>query len=708
MTGNTDQGNTDRGTGQDRGTGHHFVRAGRRGRLLAVPGWNTIRGRVAVVLAVPTCLLLVLTGLAVVDRGADWAAARETQARVDLVLRVQALVHELQRERGLTNGLLGGARQYRDDLGAQRERSDLARAELAATLGEGDADTVSAVEGARRRLLGLAAVRSGVDGGSTDRGKTFAFYTASISALIRAQSADGDDAARGDRALADGVDALQALADATESVALERGSLNGVFAAKRFREAEYLEFTEVRAARVAALDQYGGSATPAQRKALDQAFATGDARRATALERRAASAADGSRFDVDPAQWWRSMTVLVDDLYAVQQRVGADVRARAGQLSDSATAQLAGFLGLGVLIVAVATALAVLSARSITRPLGALADEADEVAGARLSEAVERVLNWDGPEAGSDTAGQPVPVPEEPGRPGEAAARSSAREIAQLAAALRNVERTAVGLAAEQAVLRRNTSESLANLGRRNQSLLRRQLGLITTLESQEVDPDALGELFELDHLATRMRRNAESLLVLVGEHAPPRSWSGTVTALEVVQSAVSEVEQYRRVSAADVGPCRFRGHAVAELSHLLAELIENALVFSPPHLPVEVYGWRDVDEYCLAVVDRGIGMSAAELDRANARLAGKESFLVAPTRFLGHYVVGRLAARLGAQVELRETEGSGTTAYVALPSSLLAAPIPSDRPPGPDQVRALLNGFREGVARGAAGKDSA
>ncbi|MFG2985081.1 ATP-binding protein [Streptomyces sp. NPDC048258] len=116
--------------------------------------------------------------------------------------------------------------------------------------------------------------------------------------------------------------------------------------------------------------------------------------------------------------------------------------------------------------------------------------------------------------------------------------------------------------------------------------------------------------------------------------------------------------------AATEIEPCRIRGDFVADLSHLLAELTENALVYSAVQLPVEVYGWRDLDEYCLAVVDRGIDMSPEELARANARLSGDESFLVAPTRYLGHYVAGRLTGRLGAHVELRPTEGSGITAY--------------------------------------------
>jgi signal transduction histidine kinase len=633
----------------------------------------------AVVLAVPTCLLLALTGLGVADRADDWSAASETEAQVGVLLRVQDLVQELQRERGLTNGLLGGAKEYRDEVGAQRDRTDDARAQLTAALsdasGELSRTAASALDAARNPLVGLTATRTQVDTGTADRADTLTFYTKAVTALIDAESA-GMPA--GDRSIAEGVQALQALARATEAVALERGSLNGVFAAGRFRSGEYLDFTEVRATRVAALGQFRQLATAVQQSALDAAFKTPAARRATGYEQQAeqgawgsprsseADSGGGSRVRVAPARWWADMTTLVDDLHDVQKTVGDRVRARASDTGSAATGQLVGFLGLGVLILVVAGALAVFSARSITRPLSALADEADAVAGSRLSAAVRRIQ-----EADPDTPVAAEPVgPQVPG---------SAREISRLAAALRNVERTAVDLAAEQAVLRRNSTESLASLGRRNQALLGRQLGLITTLERQELDPDALAELFELDHLATRMRRNAESLLVLAGEESPARSWPGTVTVTEVVQSAVAEVEQYQRVAVMDIEPCRIRGHVVAELSHLLAELVENALMFSPPKQRVEVYGWRDAGEYCLAVVDRGIGMTAERLAQANALLSRKRtSLLAAPTRFLGHHVVGTLAARLGTHVELRPTEGAGVTAYIALPGTLVHQADPS------------------------------
>ncbi|WDF41230.1 nitrate- and nitrite sensing domain-containing protein [Streptomyces sp. T12] len=633
-------------------------------RPAALPGWSSIRGRMAIVLAVPTCLLLALIGLGVADRAADWSAARGTEAQVGVLLRAQELVREVQRERGLTNGLLGGEAGYRDDVAAQRGRTDEARDALSAALDEESGAlpgaAVSALRAADDPLATLTATREDVDAGTADRAATLRTYTKAVTALIDAESAGTPD---GDRRIAQGVQALQALARATEAVALERGSLNGVFAAGRFRAGEYLDFTEVRAARVAALGQFRQLAGGDQESALDGAFGTAAARRVGGYEARAERGADGSALAVPPGRWWADMTTLVDDLHGVQRAVGDDVRARADEAGSAATRQLGGFLALGALILAVAVALAVFSARSITRPLGALADEADAVAGSRLPEAVRQIQ-----EADPDTP--PAPQFARPRPPG------GAREISRLAAALRNVEDTAVGLAAEQAVLRRTSTESLASLGRRNQSLLNRQLGLITTLESQELDPDALAELFELDHLATRMRRNAESLLVLAGEESPARSWKGTVAVADVVRSAVSEVEQYRRVAAVDIQQCGVRGHCVAELSHLLAELVENALMFSPPKQPVEVYGWRDGAEYCLAVVDRGIGMTPERLAESNAVLAGKgDSLHTAPTRFLGHHVVGALAARLGAHVELRPTQGTGVTAYVALPAVLIQEP---------------------------------
>ncbi|WP_246143840.1 sensor histidine kinase [Actinacidiphila oryziradicis] len=638
----------------------------------------------AVVLAVPTCLLLVIFVLAVKSQVALYRDASQTRAEIGVSLDIQSLVHELQAERGTTNGLLGGDERYRSQMVSARERVDALRRQLR---------NEPVVQSTLQQFNLLSGTRADVDSNIADRAKTLRFYTTAITALINADPA-ADTTTRGDRQLRDGLAAVQALAQAKESAALERSLLNGVFAVGSFRRSEFLQFTEARAVRVAAIDRYRKAATAAERTALDKAFSTPSAKRVDAAETEAEGGADGSALNVDPANWWLATGALDNDLYGVQLGVAGDVSARAQTLSDQATRSLILFHVYAFLAAALVAAATLLAARSITRPLDALAQEADEIARNRLPDTVVRIQSGE------------IPTPPEPG----AAPRRGAREITEVVAALRNVERTAVGLATEQAVLRRNTSESLANLGRRNQGLIRRQLGLITTLENKELDPEALGELFELDHLATRMRRNAESLLVLVDERTP-RPRTGTASSLELVQSALGEVEQYRRVAVADIDGCRVRGHAVAELSHLLAELVENALSFSPPDESVDIHGWRDGAEYCLAVIDHGVGMNPADLARSNARLAGEEAFLVAPTRFLGHYVVGRLAGRLGVEVLLSDTPGGGVSALVTLPARLLtadaaepsfaAAAAAAAKPRTPQQVSSMLNGFRAGVARG-------
>ncbi|MGP4114115.1 sensor histidine kinase [Streptomyces sp. 4N509B] len=629
--------------------------------------WSTIRGRVATILAVPTCLLLVFAGAGVADRGADWSAARESGDRVRIALDAQTLVRELQREHGLTSGLLVGAGSYRPELAAARRRVDAVHLELVRRAGD---DSFPAYREALATLDGLAAVREEVDGGRAASAGSSEFYATAIDALNDAQRAE--DPGHDDPRLGDGMDALLALAAATESLAQERGLMNGVFVEGRFQPGQFVDFAAARASRASALGAFERLATADQRAALERAFDGRPATRVAALETEADEGADGSPLSVAAEEWWEASTALTDELHEVQRLVGEDVSERAAQLRGSATRQLLGFLALGALVLAVAASLAVLASRAIARPLDRLTRQAEAVAGQRLPETVRAVQ-----EAEPEEAERLVP----PERPEPTATDGEAEEVARLATALRRVERTAVTLAAQQTVLRRNGTESLANLGHRHQRLVRRQLRLITALESKETDPDALGELFELDHLATRMRRNADSLLILTGQQLPPRVWSGTAHVAEVVRSAVSEVEDYRRVTLVEAAECHLHGWAVYELSHLLAELIENALTASPPGRPVEVYGWHDGAEYVLAVVDRGSGMTEEELERANERLAGEDSFLVAPSRFLGHYVVGTIAARIGAQVELRHTQsspetvggrGAGVSAYVALPERLL------------------------------------
>ncbi|MGF1599610.1 MAG: ATP-binding protein [Acidimicrobiales bacterium] len=248
-------------------------------------------------------------------------------------------------------------------------------------------------------------------------------------------------------------------------------------------------------------------------------------------------------------------------------------------------------------------------------------------------------------------------------------------ELEQLAASFNSVQGTAVRLAGEQAINRRKTSDMFVNLGRRNNSLIKRQLRFIDGLERAEADPETLDSLFKLDHLATRMRRNAESLLVLAGERSP-RRWSAPVDIDNAVHAALAEVEEYERVEMSSLSETKLQGNVVADLAHVLAELIENALSFSPPQAPVRIIGRRTNRGYAITVSDEGLGMAPEELAEANQRLSVSYDLSQVPTQALGLYVVGRLSQLHGIEVTLAASSRGGTTATVLVPSSLVTTEV--------------------------------
>lgn len=253
-------------------------------------------------------------------------------------------------------------------------------------------------------------------------------------------------------------------------------------------------------------------------------------------------------------------------------------------------------------------------------------------------------------------------------------------ELAILAHSLNTMQDAAVDLAAGQAKLRRqNVARTFVSLGRRNQNLLNRQLEFIDELERQESDADALENLFRLDHLATRMRRNAENLLVLAGEQTP-RRWAKPIAIRDVLRAAAAEIADYRRVRLGDIDPATVSGNLATDLSHLIAELLENAGSFSPPNTPVEVLGQHTATHYRLAIVDQGIGMDPAALVQVNDRLKNPVDFADAPSAYLGLFVVGRLSQELGITVRLASADPTGegrrrgTIAFIDLPVSLLSS----------------------------------
>ncbi|MEV6280853.1 nitrate- and nitrite sensing domain-containing protein [Nocardia sp. NPDC051832] len=613
---------------------------------------RTIRGQLARILLVSLTLVFALLGVAIAGEVQSYWRSGDTVAEVGLALAVQDVLHETQRERGLSNGLLGGGR-LEQAVTDQRGNTDRALRALDTAL-TGNAPGVSQVRQAVDHLSGLADVRARVDARRIARPAAFQFYTDAINALnyLELGLDQADDAA-----VRHGLQALYALAEAKEQTARERGFLNGVFAADGFAPGEYVQFLDIRAAKLAGLAAFGRDATGPQQALLDTAMRSENAVRATESESIAIASSTGRLArSVDSSTWWAQMTAVIDAQREVQQAVGAAVRHRAEDLRTSAAIKLGGFLLLALTALAVEIALVFASLRAIVRPLATLAAEADEVAGQRLPAVIAAWQTADSP------PDPPAPVRTPPG---------ASVEIVAVADALDRVQGTAYELSSQQALLRRNSTESMANLARRNQNLVRRQLGLISEFEREEMDPKALSNLFELDHLATRMRRNAESLLVLVGE-AGPRRWAAPIPLTDVIRAGLSEVDDYRRVALRRIDDVAVTGAVGSELAHMLAELIENGLAFSPPDLEVEIYGRKTPTGYVLAVVDHGVGMPADQLAEANSRLSGATDFLLTPTRYLGHYVVGRLARRLGIEVELTVSPVSGVVARLLLPPELL------------------------------------
>ncbi len=232
------------------------------------------------------------------------------------------------------------------------------------------------------------------------------------------------------------------------------------------------------------------------------------------------------------------------------------------------------------------------------------------------------------------------------------AQRTRTAEIAAAVGAITSIERAAFDAAAAEARLRDGLRQILMSLGRRNQSLLHRQLKIIDHLEQQAVSPGELADLFSLDHLTTRMRRHAESLTILSGA-SPVRSWSAPVPVIDVIRAAVAEIEDYKRVVVATETEELVAASAVTDMIHLLAELIENAALFSPSATRVEVRAERVANGFAIEIEDRGLGIAAEQLKEINERLASPPDFDLADADRLGLFVAGRLAVRHDVRVEL-------------------------------------------------------
>ncbi|MDH5519244.1 MAG: hypothetical protein OEZ14_01805 [Acidimicrobiia bacterium] len=248
---------------------------------------------------------------------------------------------------------------------------------------------------------------------------------------------------------------------------------------------------------------------------------------------------------------------------------------------------------------------------------------------------------------------------------------SSQDELGHLASAINAMHRNTLEIDRNQnESIKKGISNIVINLARRSQALLDRQVEYIDQLENTEEDPDRLEQMFKVDHLATRMRRNAESLLVLA-EADPGRRRGGPVDVADVLRVAMGEIENYQHIELASVEPGQVTAAAAVDLAHMAAELMENATQFSPPDAPVEVSGRLIDGQYLVEIVDHGMGMPDEQLTKANTTLTSPPELGLAMGRSLGFVVIGRLAQRLGARVDLIKTANSGITARIAVPTSV-------------------------------------
>ncbi|MBU6533080.1 nitrate- and nitrite sensing domain-containing protein [Streptomyces mayonensis] len=360
---------------------------------------------------------------------------------------------------------------------------------------------------------------------------------------------------------------------------------------------------------------------------------------------------------ITPENWWTVNTLKFDAYEKIESDLADNAVSEASAIADNAERD-AYITGAAVVVALLAAfILAGMVARQMSRSMRQLRNAAFGIAEQRLPTLVDQLSRTDPGRV--DTRVQPIPI-------------ATKDEIGEVARAFDQVHREAVRLASEQALLRGNINAIFTNLSRRNQSLIEGQLSLITELENNEAEPDQLENLFRLDHLATRMRRNGENLLVLAGEE-PGRRWDQPVPLVDVLRAASSEVEQYERIELSGVPEAEIHGRAVTDLVHLLAELLENATTFSSPQTKVRVTATRLPDGRVMVEIhDKGIGLTAEDFADINHKLANPPTVDAAISQRMGLFVVGRLSDRHGIRVQLRPSgEQAGTTSLVMLPDAI-------------------------------------
>lgn len=631
---------------------------------------TTVRTRIVALALAPVIALMTLWSFAMVSvTGELRALVRLQDVYNTFGTPVDTAIGQIQIERRLAAAYLGEdhGTAAAVDLLAQERRTDRAVTAMRTAIRYGDRDLLS---GRQRQVLD--AVLDSVDRLEGLRGRVLSHAVswdgavAEYSALVE----PGFDVPSALTALQAGQLAREAqvvveLVRVREFVSREDALVAGARAAGTLTDRQYDTLTATIEDRRVFERTYVPD-LPADSRALFEEFQRGDLHRELtrgedALLRAGAKGAG----EAVAAGTWRTTTDRAVKQYmrlCTRSAINSAERGREFAYREMAQAAIVGVLGLAA--VGLSLWFAVRGARRISHRLESLRDAVDLLTNRQLPHVMERL-----------SAGEEIDAAAE--APPLADAEAVADEIGQVGRSFNTARLAAVEAAVKQATLRRGLFAVLLNIARRNQALVHRQLKLVDTLERRTDDPDVLDDLFRIDHLTTRMRRHAESLIILSGS-APGRRWRRPVPVAEVVSSAVSEIEHYARVVVPPMPEVGVAADAVADVVHLIAELVENATVFSPPHTQVTLRTGRAGSGFVLEIDDRGLGLAPEQIEEAHRTITRPDDF--DPTRHdrLGLYVVGRLAARHGIRVTLCRSPYGGTTAVVLLPEAVLAPVEPT------------------------------
>jgi signal transduction histidine kinase len=450
---------------------------------------------------------------------------------------------------------------------------------------------------------------------------------------------------------------LLATVQAREQLSQENALLAGMLAGRRMTLADRVAFTNMAAARQANLQDAANLLGPADLAAYNAPKAGSGAMQQdlTNIEQAIAAGTPISKLPVTAAQWQATAGTLLADYFNGGVAVSEAILVGDHQITHAAWVRVAAVSIVGLLGLLITILVTTLVARGVIRRLGGLETSALTLAEKQLPDVISRLRRGED----VDVASEAPPL------------RIGRDEIGRVGQAIDLVRQTAIGAAVDEAKLRRGLNDVFRSLARRSQSLLHRQLTLLDQMERRASDPEALDDLFRLDHLTTRMRRHAEGLVILAG--APPgRGWSSPVRMVDVMRGAIAEVEDYARVSVATRSQAALTGSAVADVIHLLAELIENATTLSPPYTSVRVSGDTVANGFAIEVEDRGLGISPPRLAEFNDRLSNPPEFNPSDSEQLGLFVVSQLAKRHGIRVALKASPYGGTTAIVLIPHHLV------------------------------------